>query len=456
MTTGGWGVYTMAIEEITAEVLTAFLDEQRTERLMAESMTLELKRRRSGTNVAKAVAALANTSGGVVIVGVDEDEPDLSSAPGVPDGSLEGLISHLREVLSPPITPEFTTVKVPGSDDKMVIVIRVTADPNAWPVVCGGEVRVRNPGQSPPATHHQILDLVRRRDEPHGAGAPIVQSVGSTHRPGLSIGSPDKRGDFVVRLASAVYARSHVPPLVFGSVARRAIEEAFEESAFAALFTTRRARGSRSAPERVRLSSDDFASSYFTAHFDRPDTIVSDVIDATTGKAKRVAVVDRVSLNVRRTGNQVSFHVEAEARMPAEKDAGRQDREPRLARSELALTLVTGVEAIGRHLVPAIVGLTGGSPLSVDDVTFWVDSPVTSDLRDALDDSHAYRPSTPRLADWSAVVGQATSPDEAVEALRIPLQTFYLDMGFADEEELADADLKSARRERSSVLGTDG
>lgn len=93
----GWNIYTAEQEDFTAELLESFLATQRLNRGDIESMTVEVKRRRHGTNVADAICALANTAGGLVIVGVDEKDLTLDPDHGLEPGSLVVLVNHLAE-----------------------------------------------------------------------------------------------------------------------------------------------------------------------------------------------------------------------------------------------------------------------------------------------------------------------------------------------------------------------
>lgn len=435
MPTSGWGVYTLPADDVTFDVLDQFLDEVRAQRLFTESMTVELKSRRNGTNVAKAVTALANTSGGLVIVGVNEDNPNLEAAPGLTEEQLVGLVSHIDDLITPRVAPEFIPVRL-GTADRIAVVIRVEAQPHLWPVVCGGEVRIRNPGQSVAATHDQILDLVRRRDlTVRSTADTVAMAVPSALAPQLHGGDEDSRGDLLVRAATAVYARPRSVPLIFGTAVRARLEDAFTSSAFASVHAPRRL-GSRSAQSRTVVTTDEFTSLFVTGHVDRNDT--------DTG------LLHRVSYKVQRTGRQVAMYVEAETRRPQEAAAGRGGRTATARRDEMCLLLTTAIEALTENLVPAVVAEIGGAPTAIDEVTFWVESPPNHDLSAAIDRSGVHVTSPASRSGWSATIA-ARSTEEATAGLTAALETFYIDLGFEDETHVAARDLRDADLERRMV-----
>lgn len=444
MTTEGWGVYTLPIEQVTADVVAAFLEEQRSAHLMMESLTCELKVKRNGTNVARAVAALANSLGGVVIVGVDENEPDLAEAPGLPEGSLEGLAQHLREVLSPRVEPEFARVRVPGKD-RMVVVVRVEPDASKWPVVCGGSVVVRGPGVSAPATHDQILDLVRRRGAGTSPTTPTY-AIRSTHAPDL-YRDEDSRGDFLVRLATAVYTRDRVLPITFGRSVRERLESTFVESPLARAFGSWRPHGSTAHREPLRLSTEEFSSTFFSARLDRTNS------SAGSGPGP---TMDRLRVRVQNSGNQVSFYIEAECRRPVEPADGgkatRAGRTARLGREEMLLVLLLGLQTLSTSLVPVIVNLVGGSPLAVDEIAAWVEDPSGHSLSDVLDLDHTRRIAPRSVSQWSADFAQVTDLDDAIKVLRGPLERLYVDLGIDNEVSQSGEDLTRAVADFKSLI----
>src|SRR5450756_103420 len=95
-----WTIYTAPAEQITADLLRSFLAEQRRNRLFLESLTLELKRQRDRHNVLTAIAGMANTAGGIVLLGVDEDEPGFDESPGVTADEVTSVLGQCQSGLS--------------------------------------------------------------------------------------------------------------------------------------------------------------------------------------------------------------------------------------------------------------------------------------------------------------------------------------------------------------------
>lgn len=129
---------TKPLSEITFGDVTSFCDPVIG---TPENQTLEYK---GGGNVpspkgiAKAASALANTFGGTLILGVNEDQQygRPANIPGVPAGrNLENRISDiLLDNITPPLVPmpEIQVVEFPNDSGRAVVVIRV-AQSNATP-----------------------------------------------------------------------------------------------------------------------------------------------------------------------------------------------------------------------------------------------------------------------------------------------------------------------------------
>lgn len=130
-------------------------------KLFTESLTFEAKERRNGANVAEAVAALSNTDGGIVLVGVrDKGAVGEARIVGVPGGEHDALVGSLHSYI-PEAMPEVIPVAVPGGQ-RLVLVLRVDADAVPHPVVVSGRVMYRVPGMSVPADRRRLLDLAAR------------------------------------------------------------------------------------------------------------------------------------------------------------------------------------------------------------------------------------------------------------------------------------------------------
>jgi hypothetical protein len=67
-------LYTAPASGVTYELVRQFVLDAEVQNLFSESLTFEAKEKRAGTNVAEAVAALGNTDGGIVLVGVKDKD----------------------------------------------------------------------------------------------------------------------------------------------------------------------------------------------------------------------------------------------------------------------------------------------------------------------------------------------------------------------------------------------
>jgi predicted HTH transcriptional regulator len=152
-------VYDSPAGDITFEAVSEFVESALSTDLLTESLTLELKRQRSGTNVVDAVAAMANTDGGLVLVGIANEGAFADRFTGMSQSQHLALVDQLRSLLSGQM-PEVIPVRIPDSD-LLIVVIRIDADQFETPVVVGGRVLVRAPGQSVPADRERVVALSR-------------------------------------------------------------------------------------------------------------------------------------------------------------------------------------------------------------------------------------------------------------------------------------------------------
>src|SRR5215469_13881766 len=129
--------------------------------LFSESLTFEAKERRDRNNVVEAVAALSNTDGGIVLVGVkDKDASGVTRIVGVPRAEHDRIVRQLHDLI-PTAMPEVVPIRIPETD-RLIIVLRVDADAVAHPVMVAGKVLFRVPGHTVPADRQRLLDLIER------------------------------------------------------------------------------------------------------------------------------------------------------------------------------------------------------------------------------------------------------------------------------------------------------
>jgi hypothetical protein len=161
-------LYTAPAGDIDYELVRAFVLSAEAANLFSESLTFEAKEKRSGSNVAEAVAALSNTDGGIILVGVkDRDAAGEDRIVGVAKSDLDALASNLHALI-PEAMPEIVPVAMPGGQN-LVLVLRADADAVPHPVTVSGKVLFRIPGHSVPADRRRVLDLAARDRAAPGA-----------------------------------------------------------------------------------------------------------------------------------------------------------------------------------------------------------------------------------------------------------------------------------------------
>lgn len=133
-------------------------------------------------DVVKHVAALANTRGGHVLVGVAEDGrqgpggvrlnlPKSGDPPGVTHGGKDLAARYRDQVVSktqPRLAPEVRAIPLEDDPDKVVVIVRVPESLDApHEVYLGKDPRivVRRQDSSQPATLEEIERLIARRNE---------------------------------------------------------------------------------------------------------------------------------------------------------------------------------------------------------------------------------------------------------------------------------------------------
>ena len=113
-----------------------------------------------GRRTLDAITALANTFGGVVLVGVDEAEQGLARLTGVPATERTRLVSWCWSRLTPPFSPEIIPISL-GHDDLYVLAVVINADYIRRPVMInqGNRVLVRLEDQNQPPDWYRLRDL---------------------------------------------------------------------------------------------------------------------------------------------------------------------------------------------------------------------------------------------------------------------------------------------------------
>lgn len=126
-----------------------------------ERARIEYKRELgNGNPTLEAVAALANTFGGVILVGVDETKAGLDRLTGVDASERDRLSRMCWDKLVPPFDPEIIPIKL-GETGKYVLVIIVDPEYVRRPVMLtqGNKIPVRIEGHNVPADWYRLRGL---------------------------------------------------------------------------------------------------------------------------------------------------------------------------------------------------------------------------------------------------------------------------------------------------------
>ena len=161
--------FDLPLSAIDGAALESFLAER-----LSEGVNLDYKRELADS-VYETIAAMANTYGGIILVGVDEDksvDPALPVLPpcGVKRGDRERLINRAYTLLQPPFVLDVKAVQV--SSGSQVLVVRVNPERLDRPIVIADRddhrVKFRLEGRNAPADRSRMAALFA---EPPGVGA---------------------------------------------------------------------------------------------------------------------------------------------------------------------------------------------------------------------------------------------------------------------------------------------
>ncbi len=121
---------------------------------MPESLTLEYKARFS-KGLVDSVAAMANSYGGVILVGVT----DQRSLVGVGEDTVVQIVNTCHESLEPPWQPEIIPLPLTDAEGKFILVIRIDASRAPRPVLLKGAAPVRLHGRNAVADRGRLARL---------------------------------------------------------------------------------------------------------------------------------------------------------------------------------------------------------------------------------------------------------------------------------------------------------
>lgn len=122
---------------------------------LPESLTLEYKEDFT-PRLVTSVAAMANSYGGVILVGVT-DSPAEDRLVGVQEPTVTQVVNACHEKLEPPWEPEI--IPVPLKDDRLVLVIRVDPARAPRPLFIDNKAPIRLQGRNATADRSRLAQL---------------------------------------------------------------------------------------------------------------------------------------------------------------------------------------------------------------------------------------------------------------------------------------------------------
>ncbi|MFE2969331.1 helix-turn-helix domain-containing protein [Streptomyces sp. NPDC059340] len=157
---------------------------------------MEFKREYS-SSLLKSIAAMANTYGGMILVGVNDRAADGEDrVVGVDaQSALDQIVSGCYEKFDPPWEPKFIPVPLDDGSGRSVIVIKI--DPNAAPrpLLMDMKAPIRLSGRNASADRDRLLTLAC--EDRLAEAVPMGQHVTSPQIPQGNDGSPT--ADFIFR-----------------------------------------------------------------------------------------------------------------------------------------------------------------------------------------------------------------------------------------------------------------
>lgn len=163
-----------------------------------ESLTLEYKSDYA-SGLVKTVAAMANSYGGIILVGVTDSRqvarnPTADRIVGVPGETTTKISEGCRNTLEPPWQPEIIEVAVPDQQDTFVMVVRVDPARAPRPILVDGKAPIRLHGSNHTADRTRLWQLFAEASAPAGRTMP---SLPRPQLPGNYNGSP--AADYILR-----------------------------------------------------------------------------------------------------------------------------------------------------------------------------------------------------------------------------------------------------------------
>lgn len=175
-----------AESDITIERVRALV-----EQVGPEAPTVEYKGQMANT-IAKGVAALANTYGGLLLVGVTDDR----EIRGVQEKTIEAVAEHCAAKIEPSWVPPIVPVRLRDDADLFVLVLRIVPGQHLRPLLVDGSAPVRHQNTTHPADWQRLKDMFAE------GGAVLPDNPWAIQAPSLPQdwnGGPDPTVDLVIR-----------------------------------------------------------------------------------------------------------------------------------------------------------------------------------------------------------------------------------------------------------------
>lgn len=196
-----------------------------------ESPTVEYKEKLADT-VARGVAALANTYGGIMLIGVTDNRKIV----GVKESVIASVAEHCAAKIGPPYVPDIIPVPLNDGSGLVTLVLRVIPGHHPRPLLVGGIAYVRHQNTTHPADWQRLADLFSA-----GTAAQQGDPVWDIRRPDLPVaregGGSDPKVDIIMRsgLNVAIAREAKWRPLSERNVA--ALAQALDRSPFSRALT---------------------------------------------------------------------------------------------------------------------------------------------------------------------------------------------------------------------------
>jgi hypothetical protein len=146
-------LFACAPADVTIERVEELVDQD-----LPESLTLEYKEKYSSSLV-KSVAAMANTYGGLILVGVT-DQAGTDRLAGVPEQAVVQIVNACHEQFEPPWQPEIIPVPLTGdAEGHYILVIRIDPARAPRPLLINGAAPIRLQGRNATADRSRLAQL---------------------------------------------------------------------------------------------------------------------------------------------------------------------------------------------------------------------------------------------------------------------------------------------------------